>query len=175
MTASAVYGFIGVLLGSATTAVLTVYRERLLCTREREARKHQRQQDRENQRNTFQRQSLLELAHGSGDCWYTWPGPASERPCLAIRLAGSALGLRVNGAPSGCKLPARSWWRSNGAARYVSMPAQGGRGAHRLLYLAAVRRRQTRAGTSLDLHMISTSPAPGLHMPCICWCPARDA
>ncbi len=53
MTASAVYGFIGVLLGSATTAVLTVYRERLLSTREREARKHQRQQDREDPETLF--------------------------------------------------------------------------------------------------------------------------
>lgn len=67
MTASAVYGFIGVLLGSATTAVLTVYRERLLSTREREARKQQRQQDLEDQRNTFQRQSLLALQDAVSD------------------------------------------------------------------------------------------------------------
>jgi hypothetical protein len=67
MTASAVYGFIGVLLGSATTAALTVYRERLLSTREREARTHQRQQDQEDQRNTFQRQSLLALQDAVSD------------------------------------------------------------------------------------------------------------
>lgn len=67
MTASAVYGFIGVLLGSATTAVLTVYRERLLSTREREAREHQSQQDLEDQRNTFQRQSLLALQDAVSD------------------------------------------------------------------------------------------------------------
>jgi hypothetical protein len=67
MTVSAVYGFIGVLLGSATTAVLTVYRERLLSAREREAREHQRQQDREDQRNTFQRQSLLALQDAVSD------------------------------------------------------------------------------------------------------------
>lgn len=67
MTASAVYGFIGVLLGSATTAVLTVYRERLLSTREREARKHQRQQDQEDRRNTFQRQSLLAMQDAVSD------------------------------------------------------------------------------------------------------------
>jgi hypothetical protein len=40
MAAEAVYGFIGVLLGSATTAVLTVHRERLVSTREREAIRH---------------------------------------------------------------------------------------------------------------------------------------
>jgi hypothetical protein len=61
MVATAIYGFIGVLLGSATTVVLTVYRERLVSTREREARLHQRDQDRTDQRNIFQRQSLLDL------------------------------------------------------------------------------------------------------------------
>jgi hypothetical protein len=40
-------------------------------------------------------------------------------PALAIRLAGSELGLRVNGAPSGCKLPARPCSRSTGAAQRV--------------------------------------------------------
>ena len=67
MTASAVYGFIGVLLGSATTAALTVYREWLLSTREREARKQQRHQDQQDQRNTFQRQSLLALQDAVSD------------------------------------------------------------------------------------------------------------
>jgi hypothetical protein len=41
--------------------VLTVYRERLVSTREREARQQQREQDRADQRNSFQRQSLLAL------------------------------------------------------------------------------------------------------------------
>jgi hypothetical protein len=67
MTASAVYAFIGVLLGSATTAALTVYRERLLSTREREAREQQRQQDQKDQRNTFQRQSILALQDAVSD------------------------------------------------------------------------------------------------------------
>lgn len=61
MAAEALYGFIGVLLGSATTAVLTIYQERLVSSREREARRHQREQDRQNQRNIFQRQSMLAL------------------------------------------------------------------------------------------------------------------
>ncbi len=59
--AEAIYGFIGVVLGSATTVVLTVYRERLVSTREREARQQQREQNRADQRNTVQRQSLLAL------------------------------------------------------------------------------------------------------------------
>jgi hypothetical protein len=47
----------------------------------------------------------------------------------------------------------------------VQMSAQDRRGAHGLLYLAAGQRRQARAGTSLDPHLICTRPAPGLHMP----------
>ncbi len=67
MAAEAVYGFIGVLLGSATTVVLTVYRERLVSAREREARQHQREQDRKDQQNLFQRQSLLALQDAVSD------------------------------------------------------------------------------------------------------------
>jgi cell division protein FtsL len=52
---------IGVLLGSATTVIVTVYQERWVSVREREARQHQREQDRKDQRDTFQRQSLLAL------------------------------------------------------------------------------------------------------------------
>ncbi len=67
MAAEALYGFVGVLLGSATTAVLTIYRERLVSSREREARSHQREQDRQDQRNIFQRQSMLALQDAVSD------------------------------------------------------------------------------------------------------------
>lgn len=67
MAAEALYGFIGVLLGSATTTVLTVYRERLVGSREREARQHQREQDRKDERNSFQRQSILALQDAVSD------------------------------------------------------------------------------------------------------------
>jgi hypothetical protein len=67
MTVSAVYGFIGVLLGSAATAVLTVYREQVISKRERDAREHQRMQERHDQRDTFQRQSLLALQDAVSD------------------------------------------------------------------------------------------------------------
>ena len=56
MAAEAVYGFVGVLLGSATTAVLTVYRERLASSRERDVR-----------RGDFQRQSLVSLQDAVSD------------------------------------------------------------------------------------------------------------
>ncbi len=65
--AEALYGFVGVLLGSGSTAMLTVYRERLISRREREALQHQREQDRKNQRDTFQRQSLLALQDAISD------------------------------------------------------------------------------------------------------------
>lgn len=108
------YGFIGVLLGSATTAALTVYRERLLSTREREAREHQRQQDRQDQRNTFQRQSLLALQDAVSDlvkALYNeqdrmleemlltnrWPARQWETP-TATGWAGAELRLRVSRA-----------------------------------------------------------------------------
>lgn len=67
MTASAVYGFIGVLLGSATTAVLTVYHELVTSRRERDAREHLRAQEIRDQRNAFQRQSLLALQDAVSD------------------------------------------------------------------------------------------------------------
>jgi hypothetical protein len=67
MAAEALYGFVGVLLGSGSTAMLTVYRERLVSRREREALQHQREQDRKNQRDTFQRQSLLALQDAISD------------------------------------------------------------------------------------------------------------
>jgi len=67
MAAEAIYGFVGVLLGSATTVVLTVYRERLVSAREREARQHQREQDRLDQRSLFQRESLLALQEAVSD------------------------------------------------------------------------------------------------------------
>jgi hypothetical protein len=67
MTASAVYGFIGVLLGSATTAVLTVYHELVTSRRERDTREHLRAQEIQDQRNAFQRQSLLALQDAVSD------------------------------------------------------------------------------------------------------------
>jgi hypothetical protein len=50
-----------------TTAALTVYRERLVSSREREARQQQREQDRKDQRDAFQRQSLLALQEAISD------------------------------------------------------------------------------------------------------------
>lgn len=59
--AAAVYGLIGVLLGSVTTVLLTVYQEQRASSREREARQQQRDEDRRDQLNSFQRESILAL------------------------------------------------------------------------------------------------------------------
>jgi hypothetical protein len=67
MASDAIYGFIGVLLGSGTTVMLTVYRERLISRREREALQRQREQARKDQRDDFQRQSLLALQDAVSD------------------------------------------------------------------------------------------------------------
>lgn len=67
MALEALYGFIGVVLGSATTAVVTIYQERLVGTREREARSHQQDQERRDKKNTFQRESLLALQDATSD------------------------------------------------------------------------------------------------------------
>jgi hypothetical protein len=66
MTA-AIFGFAGVLLGSLTTSVLTIYRERLTTRREQRARDEQNERDRETARNTFQRDSILALQTAISD------------------------------------------------------------------------------------------------------------
>jgi hypothetical protein len=64
---SAVFGLLGVLLGSLTTSVLTVYHERLLTRREQAAREEQYERDRKTVRDTFQRDSILALQAAISD------------------------------------------------------------------------------------------------------------
>jgi hypothetical protein len=59
--AVAIFGFVGVLLGSLTISVLAVYRERLTTRREQDARDAQYERDRKTARDTFQRDSILDL------------------------------------------------------------------------------------------------------------------
>jgi hypothetical protein len=59
--AVALFGFAGVLLGSLTTAVLTIYRERLVNKREIEVLERQHQRERKSSHDTFQRESILAL------------------------------------------------------------------------------------------------------------------
>jgi hypothetical protein len=61
MASQAVFGFVGVILGSLTTSVLTIYRERLLTRREQAARDERYERDRKAVRDTFQRGSILAL------------------------------------------------------------------------------------------------------------------
>jgi hypothetical protein len=65
--AVAIFGFVGVLLGSLTTSVLAVYRERLTTRREQDARDAQYERDRKTARDTFQRDSILALQTAISD------------------------------------------------------------------------------------------------------------
>src|SRR5262245_21108674 len=56
---AAIFGFAGVILGSLTTSVLTIYRERLASQRESTVREQQYQRERKALRDTFQRESIL--------------------------------------------------------------------------------------------------------------------
>jgi hypothetical protein len=67
MAAEAVVGFVGVALGAASTSVLTIYKERFTARREREARDEQRRREREDQRNIFQRETVLALQSAVSD------------------------------------------------------------------------------------------------------------
>ncbi|GAA3240507.1 hypothetical protein ACFO1B_08710 [Dactylosporangium siamense] len=58
---AAIFGFAGVILGSLTTSVLTIYRERLVTQRESAVREQQHQRERKALRDTFQRDSILAL------------------------------------------------------------------------------------------------------------------
>ena len=61
MVSNALVGFLGVILGSVTTSVLTVYRERTVTRREREANEELRTRQRSDERGAFQRESMLSL------------------------------------------------------------------------------------------------------------------
>lgn len=61
MASEAIFGFVGVVLGSLATSVLTIYRERLATRREITIRDQQYERDRKTSRDTFQRESILAL------------------------------------------------------------------------------------------------------------------
>jgi hypothetical protein len=56
-TDEALFGFAGVVLGSLTTSVLTIYKDRLAARREIAIRDQQYERDRDAARNAFQRES----------------------------------------------------------------------------------------------------------------------
>jgi len=64
---SAVFGLVGVLLGSLSTSILTIYRERLMTRREQLARDEQYERDRKAVRDAFQRESILALQAAISD------------------------------------------------------------------------------------------------------------
>jgi len=64
---SAVFGLVGVILGSLSTSISTIYRERLTTHREQLARDEQYQRDRKAVRDAFQRESILALQTAISD------------------------------------------------------------------------------------------------------------
>jgi hypothetical protein len=65
--AAALFGFAGVLLGSLTTAVLTIYRERLVNKREIAVVERQHERQRKSSHDPFQRESILALQSAVAD------------------------------------------------------------------------------------------------------------
>ncbi|MFG2732155.1 hypothetical protein [Streptomyces canus] len=59
--ASAIFGFVGVLIGSLITSVLTIYKDRLAARHEIKIRDEQYERDRQVARDAFQRESTLAL------------------------------------------------------------------------------------------------------------------
>ena len=67
MALEALFGFAGVVLGSLTTSVLTIYRDRLTVKHESRQRDQQYERDRKAARDTFQRESILSLQSAVSD------------------------------------------------------------------------------------------------------------
>jgi hypothetical protein len=65
--ATAIFGFVGVVLGALTTSILTIYREKLTTRREQDARDALYEQERKTARDTFQRDSILALQTAISD------------------------------------------------------------------------------------------------------------
>jgi hypothetical protein len=59
--ASAIFAFVGVLLGSLITSVLTIYKDQLTARHEIKVRDQQYERDRRADRDAFQRESILAL------------------------------------------------------------------------------------------------------------------
>ena len=58
---AAIFGFIGVIFGSISTAALTIYKERVTSRREIDLRDRQYERDRKTAHDVFQRDSILAL------------------------------------------------------------------------------------------------------------------
>ncbi|WP_433200927.1 hypothetical protein ACQP00_29640 [Dactylosporangium sp. CS-047395] len=67
MAAEAVFGLVGVLLGSVSTSVVAVYQVQLAGRREREAREHERAEASRARRDGFQRDSITALQDAVAD------------------------------------------------------------------------------------------------------------
>ncbi|TDT97308.1 hypothetical protein EDD99_5426 [Streptomyces sp. 846.5] len=107
---NAVFGFVGVLLGSLTTSILTIYKERITGRRETAARDEQFGRDRQASRDAFQHESVLALQTAVTDvikaaydemdrllAQLDRTGPRAGRP---VRLVGPAQRRASTGSTS---------------------------------------------------------------------------
>ncbi|WP_424528397.1 hypothetical protein ACOZ38_02065 [Sphaerisporangium viridialbum] len=67
MPAEALFGFLGVVLGTLSTSALTIYKERLTTRREAQLRDRQYERERQLARDAFQRDSILALQSAVAD------------------------------------------------------------------------------------------------------------
>jgi hypothetical protein len=69
VNSTALFGFLGVLLGSIITSTITLMREQLISKRERQEREEQRVAERNDQRSEFQRNVILALQDAAADVY----------------------------------------------------------------------------------------------------------
>jgi hypothetical protein len=102
MASQAIFGFIGVILGSLTTSVLTIYRERLATRHEFTIRDQQYERDRKAARDSFQRESILALQSAVFDVikppTTNWIGCS---PSFGTRVSGPPGNGRLRQLPAG--------------------------------------------------------------------------
>jgi len=67
VASEAIFGFAGVILGAATTSILTIYRDRLTVRQQNLVRDQQYERERKSARDAFQRESILALQAAVSD------------------------------------------------------------------------------------------------------------
>jgi hypothetical protein len=67
VTSQALFGILGVLAGTLTTSLLTIYKDRLAARHDLSVRDQQYERDRQATRDAFQRESILELQSAVSD------------------------------------------------------------------------------------------------------------
>jgi hypothetical protein len=96
---TAVWGFLGVVLGGVLTGTMSLWQVQLVTRREREAREALREQERRDRRDAFQRETILAVQDAVAEYWPTMTDAARlrEQPAPSIwSPAARALHWRIN-------------------------------------------------------------------------------